>query len=249
VRERPVDVYLGYALELVVSALRGLRFALGRLVGDDEGDARRPAAAADAPAPPRNRPPDAETLRRALATVPPLPASYGDDRLVLVARDPGTLFAYWDLPAGIERPAGAVDARFVLRIEDLTLLDFAEARAWRHHDVEVEGTAGSRYVRHARPAGTYRAELGWRSADGTFVARVRSAVTTTPRAEAPGHDPTRWMTVRVERAPLGRAGADVPTRLSVRSSPAPSAAPGAALVTNDVARRSPSSEEWHRRDG
>ncbi|MBI3767734.1 MAG: DUF4912 domain-containing protein [Deltaproteobacteria bacterium] len=247
--ERPLDVFWGYALELIVSALRGLRFALGRLIGDDEGDVMRPAAASGAPAPPRNRPPDAQTLRRALATVPPLPASYGDDRLVLVARDPGTLFVSWDLPAGVERPAGAVDARFVLRIEDLTLLDFAEARAWRHHDVEVEGAAGSQYVRRARPEGTYCAELGWRGADGTFVARIRSAVTTTPRAEAPGHDPTRWMTVRVEHTPLGHASADATTRLSVRLSPAPSAAPGAAWITHNAARRSPSSEERHRRDG
>jgi hypothetical protein len=247
-RASPVDVLLGYTLELIVSALRGLRFALGQLIGDDESDAMRPAAAPDTAAgrpPHRDRPPDAATLRRALATVPPLPTSYGDDRLALVARDPETLFADWDLPAGVERPAGIADARLVLRIADLTLLDFAAACAWRHEDIEVESAAGSRYVRGVPPAGTYRAELGWRSADGTFVARVRSAVATTPRAEGPGHDPTRWMTVQTE---LGRS-ADALTQLSVRMAAAPLGSPHSARVINDVARRAPSSEEQHRREG
>ncbi len=239
---------MGYTLELLVSALRGLRHALGRLVGEDEGgEARRSAASgARARVPRRDRLPEEDAVRRALATAAPLPVSYGDDRLVLVARDAETLFASWDLAAAGERPAGAADARLVLRIEDLTLLDFAAARPWRHHDVEVEEPVGTRYLRLARPAGTYRAELGWRGGDGRFVPRARSATATTPREGAPGHDPLRWMTVRVDRAAF--AG-DAPARLDVRRAPPPPGAPVEARRAPHAVPRAPSSEEQHRRGG
>jgi hypothetical protein len=165
-----------------------------------------------------------------------------------MARDPETLFAHWDLAAAGERPAGAADARLVLRIEDLTLLDFTAARPWRHYDIEVEGV-GSHYLRLARPAGTYRADLGWRSADGRFVLRARSTTVTTPRADAPGHDPTQWMTVRVGGAAHGGVRDDVPVRLETRWAPRPPGAPVDAPRIRDATQRAPSSEEQHRRGG
>ena len=66
------------------------------------------------------------------------------------------LFAYWDLAPGFDHPSGARAAQLVLRIDDLTLLDFEAARPWRHHDLEIEGLVGSRYIEVAHAAGTSR---------------------------------------------------------------------------------------------
>jgi len=253
----PGEVLFGYALELIASALRGARIALGSMIGDaDDGNVRPPATDGRASAHSRHderrrsasaprTADDPAALRDAFANTPPLPASYGDDRLVLLARDPGTLFAYWDLAPGFDYPPGVRDARLVLRIEDLTLLDFEAARPWRHHDFDVEALVGSRYVEVARSDGTYRAQLGWRRADGSFVGRVQSSTVTTPRADAPGSEPVRWMTVRVEDAGRGRGAPDAPARLAVEETGAPRGAPAAG--TTHAPARAPASAEIHGR--
>ena len=243
-RTHPGEVLFGYALELIASALRGARIALGSMIGDaDDGNMRPPATDGRASAHGRHderrrsasaprTADDAAALRDAFAKTPPLPASYGDDRLVLLARDPGTLFAYWDLAPGFDYPPGVRDTRLVLCIEDLTLLDF-------------EGLVGSRYVEVARSDGTYRAQLGWRRADGTFVGRVQSSTVTTPRADAPGSEPARWMTVRVEGTGRGHAAPDAPARLAVEETGAPRGAPAAG--TTHAPARAPASAEIHGR--
>ncbi len=265
-RTHRAELLLGYALELLMSALHGARVALGCMIGDGDGEdenLRPPAAGDDAVfrhgvgetpthtgASGSQMTRDPEALRRALATVPPLPASYSDDRLVLLARDPGTLFAYWDLAPGFDHPPGARDGRLVLRIEDLTLLDFQAARPWRHHDFEIEGLVGSRYVEVAHSAGTYRAQLGWHGVDGSFASRVRSSIVTTPRADTPGHEPLRWMTVRVDGG-SGHAAPDAPARLAAEEAAAPRGAPSSADLhrrapnSADLNRRAPSSAELH----
>lgn len=256
-RTHRAEILLGYGLELLASALRGARVALGCMIGDGDDENVRPPAASDdavfdhgvgdtpahAGASGSQTTRDPEALRRALATVPPLPTSYGDDRLVLLARDPGTLFAYWDLAPGFDHPAGARVARLVLRIEDLTLLDFQAARPWQHHDFEIEGLVGSRYVEVAHSAGTYRAQVGWRAVDGSFASRVQSSIVTTPRADTPGHEPLRWMTVRVDGGP-GRAAPDAPARLAAEEAAAPRGVLDAA--TTDIAARTASQSLYGR---
>ncbi|HEY2387046.1 MAG TPA: DUF4912 domain-containing protein [Candidatus Binatia bacterium] len=254
---RSFDEICGYALELVVGGLRGLRDVLGRVIVDDEPSSLRPSAARGYgngrdPWQPRahaDRVADEPSLRDALGTPAPLPHAYADDRVVLLTRDPHTLFAYWDLAPGTPEPAGAASARLVLRIHDLSLLDFADARPLRHHDFDVDRLVGSRYVPTDGSGGTYRAEIGWRWNDGRFVARVRSGTITTARADAPGTGPARWMTV----ARLGsseRAPDAAPARPAVTEAPAPSRAPSApASRPAAPAARAPSSEEQHRRGG
>lgn len=252
---RSFDEICGYALELVVGGLRGLRGALGRVIAADEpadlGPSARPSRAnghdASRPARPADRIPDEASLRHALGAVPPLPHAYADDRVVLLTRDPHTLFAYWDLAPGAPEPPGAAAARLVLRVHDLTLLDFADAQPLRHHDLEVDRPVGSRYVPIEGAPGTYRAEIGWRWSDGRFVARVRSGTITVARAEAPGDDPTRWMTV-ARLAGAERTARDA-APLSVREATAPNGAPSASRQTTAATARAPSSEEQHRRGG
>lgn len=236
----------GYALEVVVSSLRGVRGMLGRLLaGDDRGAIGRASVPAPEPRPWTGRDllADEARVRSALASPTPLPETYGDDRLVLLARDPRTLFAYWDLTPWTERPPDAIAARLVLRIEDLTFLDFEEAQPWQHQDVPIERLVGSHYVEVGRAAGTFRAEVGWRWPSGAFVARVRSDAVTTARADTPGHDPVRWLTVR----PSSTSG---DPRLTVNAAPAPATTPDGMPRAGEASRRrAPSSEEPYRRGG
>ena len=104
-----------------------------------------------------------------------LPDKYGKERLVLMARDPRWIYAYWEVARdryqelrerrlsewGLSRP--------VLRMYDLT-----EPSPWsRHFDVDLADEAEDWYVRVDRPRHNFVAELGRVFPDG-FVALVRS---------------------------------------------------------------------------
>ncbi len=261
---RSFDEFCGYALELVVGGLRGLRGALGRVITNGEASSRHrasraahrgagrgpagdPAADPWTPAAAADRVAGEASLRDALAASPPLPHSYADDRVVLLTRDPHTLFAYWDLAPGAEQPAGAAAARLVLRIHDLSLLHFADAHPLRHQDIGIDRPVGSCYVPLDGAAGTYRAEIGWHWSDGRFVTRVRSGTVTTARAAAPGNDPTRWMTV-ARIAGGARPSATQSARPSAQAAAPPEGAPVSRAPASTPPSRAPASEEQHRRE-
>lgn len=152
-----------------------------------------------------------------------VPRSYGVDRLVLLPRDPWSLFAYWELTPTTRlaalRALGAEarEACEVLRIHDVTFLTFAGDNAWHTVDVELPPGAESWYVQVWQPAASYCAEIGLRTASGRIVPLLRSNTITAPRA-APAADTTvGWMDLgsvppraaepawRGERLPLASA--------------------------------------------
>ena len=139
--------------------------------------------------------PAADLLRNAAA----LPATYGSDRLVLLARDPHCLYAYWDLSDArvhaIRTDAGAEPLRMVLRTYDVTQIAFDAAPPNRFQDFAVAGDARSLYAYIGKPAACFVAEVGYLRADGAFFALARSLPIWTPRTDQPGAAPGRWMTV------------------------------------------------------
>ena len=169
----------------------------------------------------------------------PLPGAYADDRLILIARDPATLAASWDLAPSA--PLTEAD-RLVVRVYDVTLLAFDDAQAWWHRDHDVRGAAGSCLVPLHHAGGDYRAEIGLRRPDGSIAVRARSSIVTVPRTGSPGHDPVRWMHVRAGREPRANAA-----RLVPRPPSAPVATPHAARIPWQL--RATSSEEHHGRGG
>ncbi len=104
-----------------------------------------------------------------------LPERYGMDRLVLMARDPRWLYAYWEMASdryqelrsrrldewGLSRP--------VLRLYDLS----EESPVHRVVDVELQDDAENWYVRLNRPRHRFVAEIGRIFPDG-FVPLLRS---------------------------------------------------------------------------
>lgn len=152
----------------------------------------RPAPRHAAVVPP---PPPAELLRDDA----PLPESYGSDRLVLLARDPHCLYAYWDLsPAHVERVRTSAESdalRIVLRTYDATQIAFDATPPARFQDFAVAGNARSLYAYVGKPAASFVAEVGFLRNDGAFFPLARSAPVWTPRTELPGTGPGQWMTV------------------------------------------------------
>lgn len=103
-----------------------------------------------------------------------LPQSYGQPLLVAVARDPHTLFAYWDIDwATVFAGTPPVDRTVRLRV---LAEDGAEESAQA-----VEPMAGSAYVGVSVADATYTLELGYEQPAGHWNSVLKSASATTPR--------------------------------------------------------------------
>lgn len=127
-----------------------------------------------------------------------LPASYNDNRIVLLARDPHWLYAYWDFSgehfSKVRNQLGVTDAPLVLRVFDVTYVEFNGANAWSSVDVELTPFATNWYISVPQADAAYCAEIGYRSPDNQFVPLGRSNVVTTPRANVSPITTVRWFT-------------------------------------------------------
>lgn len=156
-----------------------------------------------------SRPPAPAAVSGALADPEPgdLPAAYGVDRLVLLPRDPWWVFVFWEIaPATRDAActalgAEAAGARPMLRLYDVTFVDPRGSNASLSFDVEVPTGVESWYVNVGRPAASYCAEVGLRTAAGRFLPLVRSNVVATPRATPSPDREVRWL----EFGPTGPA--------------------------------------------
>ncbi|MGE0683646.1 MAG: DUF4912 domain-containing protein [Candidatus Binatia bacterium] len=140
----------------------------------------------------------------AVAEPDELPASYNDNRLVLLARDPHGVHAYWDFNGErwtqAQNQRDAEDNKLVLRIFDVTYIEFTGANSWSSTDVELTPFATSWYVSVPRADAAYCAEIGYRSHSGRFVSLGRSNVAITPRNDVSPSTTVRWLTPPERRA-------------------------------------------------
>ena len=137
--------------------------------------------------------------------------------LCLLVVDPHNIHAYWHVRGddlARARTAGGQDAPLVLRLYDITFIDFSRSRPHGFFDVQVNGLHSNWYIHLWEPAKSYIADLGLRRHDGTLVALARSNVISTPRI---GQSPD-----------YSRAGIEVGPNGAARPVPDITAAPGPA---------------------
>jgi hypothetical protein len=83
-----------------------------------------------------------------------LPRVYGEPILFAIARDPRTLFTYWNIDwPGVFAKIEPVDRQVYLRVNKADGAEESESL--------VEPMLGSYYARVAQPRGTYRVEIGY----------------------------------------------------------------------------------------
>jgi hypothetical protein len=164
--------------------------------------------------------------------------------LVLLARDPHCLYAYWDLSdarvTAVRADGGSDQLRMVLRTYDVTQIAFDAEPPNRFQDFAVSGDARSLYAYLGRPASCFVAEVGFIRPDGGFFPLARSQPIWTPRTDQPGAAPGRWMTVgwseRREAGELVPLGTNGPTDAT------PASAVGVAVSEpRPATRQAPSS--------
>jgi len=129
-----------------------------------------------------------------------LPATYNRNVLVMMARDPYWCYTYWDLtPDHVEssrqKLRDSSSARMVLRIYDITGLDFNGLNARRQWDIDLVGYCNNWYVHLGVSDCDYLAEIGWIDRFGNFVALARSNNVHTPRDRMSDVIDEEWLTV------------------------------------------------------
>lgn len=115
-----------------------------------------------------------------------LPPIYGEDRLVLLARDPYSIFAYWELSLPTEdrlrKSRGdkpGEDSTFLLRVYKHHLVCQREVENFI--DIPVNYEIGNWYISVSDAGRTYHAELGCLKPDGSFFSVLCSNYIQTPR--------------------------------------------------------------------
>ena len=136
----------------------------------------------------------------------PLPQGYGDNRLVLLPRDPHWFFSYWDYT---EEAIGAVRAKagaeiwdagaWVLRVYDLTDIEANDLSRAPFFDVEVSADARQWYVKLEHTGRTIEAEFGRRASDGRFFALFRSNRIRLPVGRVSEKIDSQWMAIGAQR--------------------------------------------------
>ncbi|MDI6907653.1 MAG: DUF4912 domain-containing protein [Thermoanaerobacterales bacterium] len=137
----------------------------------------------------------------ARASAPELPNHYDTSRLVLLARDPNWLYAYWEVSAtsieAFKRTHGSgawQSSRPVLRVYDVTGVEsFNGHNAVSFVDIPVPEAADNWHIGVHHPNRSFCVDLGRILSSGTFVTILRSNIATTPQAGISDRLDEEWM--------------------------------------------------------
>jgi hypothetical protein len=133
-----------------------------------------------------------------------LPSHYNATRLTLIPKDPHWIFAYWDIaPSSLsalrDKIGDEIDrSRMVLRMYDITYINFNGNNANRTFDLEVGSNANNWYINLWDDNVSYCGEIGMRASDGRFFSLVRSNYIHVPRVTYSPRTEQIWMKVTDE---------------------------------------------------
>lgn len=130
-----------------------------------------------------------------------LPPHYDTTRLVLMAKDPYWIYAYWEIaPASIANLKNKIgyeaeQARITLRMYDITFIEFNGKNANSYFDIEVGPYTNSWYINLWSDNVSFCADIGVKTASGEFYTLARSNYIQTPRASYSPRTEQIWMRV------------------------------------------------------
>jgi len=135
------------------------------------------------------------------SSIPELPDGYGDNRIVIMVRDPIWLFAYWEIRKEVfDRVMNTLGAltnrtKAVIRVYDVTDIVFNGNNAHHRFDVDVTLEAKNWYIHAGLPDRVLCVEIGMLTANGTFRILARSNTVRTPRADVSDIVDEKWVCI------------------------------------------------------
>lgn len=118
-----------------------------------------------------------------------------------MVKDPWWLFAYWEIQPGTERAARAEllphevsGLASILRVYDVTGIDFPATPAHRSFDIRLSGLATNWYIPTDAPNRSFVVDIGLLANTGRFLLLARSNQVATPRFGPSEVLDEAWMT-------------------------------------------------------
>ncbi|MFA5928194.1 MAG: DUF4912 domain-containing protein [Candidatus Margulisiibacteriota bacterium] len=131
-----------------------------------------------------------------------LPARYGDTGISLLIRDPFWIHSFWEVSDAtfnsIRESAGKsvfIDGAMILRVYDVSDIDFNGNNAHSYFDINVGYEASSWYIHLPSSNRAYCADLGVMTPDGRFILIARSNIVSVPRHTVSEVLDEQWMAV------------------------------------------------------
>ncbi|MFA6431561.1 MAG: DUF4912 domain-containing protein [Candidatus Margulisiibacteriota bacterium] len=120
------------------------------------------------------------------------PAGYGDNRIILLIRDPYWLYSYWEISDGrrneLKKEIG--EGEFFRSKEILRVYDTGN---WEYFDVDLGYAARCWYVHVPTANRTYCVEIGYLTPSGKFFSAARSNWVKTPLDRMSDEIDEEWM--------------------------------------------------------
>jgi len=132
------------------------------------------------------------------ALIQNLPQEYGTDMLLAYVRDPYWIYTHWEITAHakaqLQKKYGAhcYHSGWVLRVYDVSYIEFNGQNAHRHFDIQTTSTACQWYI-PVVSGHSFIIDLGIKLPDGTFITVVRSNCVTTPLDEPSSVIDEEWL--------------------------------------------------------
>ena len=116
------------------------------------------------------------------------PYGYGDNRIIIMVRDPWWIYSYWEITQDREdrvkneiKKRGLNPERSILRVYDVTDVDFNGSNAHSSFDINLEGLAMTWYINVGTPNRSWIVEIGILTSNDEFFVLARSNCVKTPR--------------------------------------------------------------------
>jgi len=127
------------------------------------------------------------------------PLAYGDNKIVLLVRDPHWIYSYWEITENkYNEVRGILGSDFEKSKEILRVYDSTE-QPWKSFDITVSYGTRNWYINVPTSNRTYIVDIGFLSPDGKFIAMARSNAVTTPRDGMSDIIDEEWMVVDFDR--------------------------------------------------
>lgn len=116
------------------------------------------------------------------------PAGYGDNKIIIMVRDPWWIYSYWEISQHKEGEVrdkinrkGLSPVKSILRIYDVTDIDFNGRNSHNSFDIDLHGLANTWYINVGSPNRSWVVDIGILANNGEFFLLARSNCVRTPR--------------------------------------------------------------------
>jgi len=128
-----------------------------------------------------------------------LPKEYGQDKIIVLVRDPRWIYTYWEIAQntfdGLKKQLGDkfYSAKIVLRVYDITNISFDGTNARSSFDVSINEYTNNCYIETSAPGESFCVDLGYLLPDGKFLTIVRSNLVRMPSEGASDTTDEEWL--------------------------------------------------------